>query len=319
MTKQHINNTLSQLAEGVVDPKNKKANKALKRKQNMPLIFFFAPAIILYTIFFLLPGVNSLRLSVFQWNILEFKPREFNGTDNYVRLATDDSIFRTAVGNNLELMLWVVLFQGGLSLLLALMLVKNTKTTILLRAIYFFPTILSSVSVGLIWSFMFESNLGVINTALNRVGLSQLTTNWLGDESIALYSIVITQVWFHTGQMMVIYVAGLQQIPAELYESARIDGANGFQIFRRVTWPLIIPTGFVVIAYTTIQSFRAFDLIYTMTNGGPNYSTEILATRIYTTGLLEGRYGYAAAQSVFFMFMIAFITILQRRLLRTRT
>ncbi len=319
MAKQSINNTLSQPAEGVVDPRNKKANKALKRKQNTPLILFFAPAVILYAIFFLLPGLNSLRLSVFEWNVLEFRPREFNGIDNYVRLATDDTIFRTSLGNNLELMLWVVLFQGGLSLLLALMLVKNTKTTVLLRAIYFFPTILSSVSVGLIWSFMFESNLGVINTALNRVGLSQLTTNWLGDEAIALYAIVITQVWFHTGQMMVIYVAGLQQIPAELYESARIDGANGFQIFRRVTWPLIIPTGFVVIAYTTIQSFRAFDLIYTMTSGGPNYSTEILATRIYTTGLLEGRYGYAAAQSVFFMFTIAFITILQRRLLRTRT
>jgi raffinose/stachyose/melibiose transport system permease protein len=319
MSATQVDNTLSRKAEGVVDPKNLKANKALKRKQNLPLLIFAGPAVFLYAVFFLFPGVNSLRLSVFDWNLFEYVPRQFNGIDNYVRLATDDIVFKTALGNNLELMLWVVIFQGGLSLLLALMLVKNTKTNVLLRAIYFFPTILSSVSVGLIWSFMFESNLGVINTALNKAGLSQFTANWLGDENIALYSIVITQVWFHTGQMMVIYVAGLQQIPAELYESAKIDGANSFQIFRKVTWPLIIPTGFVVIAYTTIQSFRAFDLIYTMTGGGPNYSTEILATRIYTLGLLEGRYGYAAAQSVFFMFTIALITILQRRLLRTRT
>lgn len=319
MTSTQINNSLSQVAEGVIDPKNAKANRARIRRQNFPLIFFAGPAVILYIIFFLLPGLNSLRLSVFEWNLFDFTPRVFNGVDNYVRLATDDIIFREALGNNLELMLWVVIFQGGLSLLLALMLIKNTKTNILLRAIYFFPTILSSVSVGLIWSFMFESNLGVINTVLNRIGLPQFTANWLGDENIALYSIAITQVWFHTGQMMVIYVAGLQQIPAELYESARIDGANSFQIFRKVTWPLIIPTGFVVIAYTTIQSFRAFDLIYTMTGGGPNYSTEILATRIYSLGLLEGRYGYAAAQSVFFMVTIALITILQRRLLRTRT
>jgi raffinose/stachyose/melibiose transport system permease protein len=319
MSGKSSNDTLSHSTEGVVDPRNKKANRGLKRKQNRPLVLFAGPAVALYAIFFLYPGVNSLWLSVFEWNVLEFKPREFNGLDNYVRLATDDIVFKTALFNNLELMLWVVLFQGGLSLLLALMLVKNTKTTVLLRAIYFFPTILSSVSVGLIWSFMFESNLGVINTALNSLGFSQLTANWLGDEAIALYAIVVTQVWFHTGQMMVIYVAGLQQIPAELYESARIDGANAFQIFRRVTWPLIIPTGFVVIAYTTIQSFRAFDLIYTMTGGGPNYSTEILATRIYTIGLLDGRYGYAAAQSVFFMITIALITMLQRRLLRTRT
>jgi raffinose/stachyose/melibiose transport system permease protein len=319
MTATSNNNTPSLTVGGVVDPRNKKANKALRRKQNLPLLFFSVPAVTIYAVFFLLPGLNSLRLSVFEWNVLEFIPRKFNGVDNYARLATDDIIFKEALFNNLELMLWVVLFQGGLSLLLALMLVKNTKTNVLLRAIYFFPTILSSVSVGLIWAFMFESNLGVINTALNRIGFSQFTANWLGDENIALYAIVVTQVWFHTGQMMVIYVAGLQQIPAELYESARIDGANAFQIFRKVTWPLIIPTGFVVIAYTTIQSFRAFDLIYTMTGGGPNYSTEILATRIYTVGLLDGRYGYAAAQSVFFMFTIALITILQRKLLRTRT
>lgn len=319
MSNSVINNPLSNPAEGVIDPKNAKRNRARIRKQNLPLIFFAGPAVILYVVFFLTPGLNSLRLSVFEWNLFDYTPRKFNGFDNYQRLASGDIIFREALGNNLELMLWVVIFQGGLSLLLALMLVKNTRTNVLLRAIYFFPTILSSVSVGLIWSFMFESNLGVINTVLNKVGLPQLTANWLGDENIALYAIVVTQVWFHTGQMMVIYVAGLQQIPAELYESAKIDGANSFQIFRKVTWPLIIPTGFVVIAYTTIQSFRAFDLIYTMTGGGPNYSTEILATRIYALGLLEGRYGYAAAQSVFFMFTIALITILQRRLLRTRT
>ena len=318
MPKAQLSKAPGQSVGSFADPKNAKANKARVRKQNRPLIFFAGPAVVLYFIFFLTPGINSLRLSVFDWNLFDYTPRTFNGIDNYVRMS-EDIIFRQAVGNNLEFMLWVVLFQGGLSLLLAMLLVKNTKTNVLLRAIYFFPTILSSVSVGLIWSFMFESNLGVINTVLNSAGLPQLTANWLGDENIALYAIVITQVWFHTGQMMVIYVAGLQQIPAELYESARIDGANSFQIFRRVTWPLIIPTGFVVVAYTTIQSFRAFDLVYTMTGGGPNYATEILATRIYTLGLLQGRYGYAAAQSVFFMFTIALITILQRRLLKSRT
>ena len=318
MPQAQISEAPNQEIGSFADPKNAKANKARTRKQNRPLVFFAGPAVILYIIFFLTPGLNSLRLSVYDWNLFDYVPKEFNGVDNYVRLY-EDILFREAVGNNLEFMLWVVIFQGGLSLLLAMMLVKNTKTNVLLRAIYFFPTFLSSVSVGLIWSFMFESNLGVINTVLSGAGFPQLTANWLGDENIALYAIVVTQVWFHTGQMMVIYVAGLQQIPAELYESARIDGASAFQIFRKVTWPLIIPTGFVVVAYTTIQSFRAFDLVYTMTGGGPNYSTEILATRIYTLGLLQGRYGYAAAQSVFFMFTIALITILQRRLLKSRT
>lgn len=318
MSSTQISNTPDQSVGSIADPRNAKANKARVRRQNRPLIWFAGPAVVLYIIFFLSPALNSLRLAFYDWNLYDYVPRTFNGIDNYIRLS-DDIIFKEAVGNQLEFMLWVVIFQAGLSLLLALMLVKNTKTNVLLRAIYFFPTILSSVAVGLIWSFMFESNLGIINTTLNTIGLPQLTGNWLGDENIALYAIVVTQVWFHTGQMMVIFVAGLQQIPAELFESAKIDGANAFQIFKKVTWPLIIPTGFVVVAYTTIQSFRAFDLIYTMTGGGPNYSTEILSTRIYTLGLLQGRYGYAAAQSVFFMFTIAVITILQRKLLKSRT
>lgn len=318
MASTQISNTPDQSVGSIADPRNAKANKARVRRQNRPLIWFAGPAVVLYIIFFLSPALNSLRLAFYDWNLYDYVPRTFNGIDNYIRLS-DDIIFKEAVGNQLEFMLWVVIFQAGLSLLLALMLVKNTKTNVLLRAIYFFPTILSSVAVGLIWSFMFESNLGIINTTLNTIGLPQLTGNWLGDENIALYAIVVTQVWFHTGQMMVIFVAGLQQIPAELFESAKIDGANAFQIFKKVTWPLIIPTGFVVVAYTTIQSFRAFDLIYTMTGGGPNYSTEILSTRIYTLGLLQGRYGYAAAQSVFFMFTIAVITILQRKLLKSRT
>lgn len=318
MSSTQISNTPDQSVGSIADPRNAKANKARVRRQNRPLIWFAGPAVVLYIIFFLSPALNSLRLAFYDWNLYDYVPRTFNGIDNYIRLS-DDIIFKEAVGNQLEFMLWVVIFQAGLSLLLALMLVKNTKTNVLLRAIYFFPTILSSVAVGLIWSFMFESNLGIINTTLNTIGLPQLTGNWLGDENIALYAIVVTQVWFHTGQMMVIFVAGLQQIPAELFESAKIDGANAFQIFKKVTWPLIIPTGFVVVAYTTIQSFRAFDLIYTMTGGGPNYSTEILSTQIYTLGLLQDRYGYAAAQSVFFMFTIAVITILQRKLLKSRT
>jgi raffinose/stachyose/melibiose transport system permease protein len=318
MAKATISNASSPRAGSIADPKNNRLNKARIRRQNRPLVFFFAPALLLYGFFFLLPGLNSLRFSVLNWNIFESNPAKFNGIENYKRL-TEDIVFKSSLGNNLEFMFFVVALQGSLSLLLALMLVRNSKTNVILRAIYFFPTILSSVSVGLIWLFLYDSNLGAINNFLNNVGLNQFTGNWLGDENIALYALVVTQVWFHTGQMMVIYVAGLQQIPAELYESARMDGANGFQIFRRVTWPLIIPTGFVVVAYTTIQSFRAFDLVFTMTGGGPNYSTEILATRIYTVGLLEGKYGYAAAQSVFFMATIAVITILQRRLLKSRT
>jgi raffinose/stachyose/melibiose transport system permease protein len=200
--------------------------------------------------------------------------------------------------------------------LFAIYLSKNTRVNILLRTIYFFPTILSSVSVGLIWLSLYDPNYGFINTVLNRAGLEFLALNWLGDERFALYAIAFTQVWFHTGQMVVIYVAGLQQIPEELYEAAKVDGASRWQQFTYVTWPMALPTTAVVVAYTTIQSFRAFDLVYTMTAGGPRNATDLLVTIIFGNAFLGYSYGYAAAQTVVLVVVILSITWLQRRVLR---
>jgi raffinose/stachyose/melibiose transport system permease protein len=194
--------------------------------------------------------------------------------------------------------------------------VKNTKGNVVLRAVYFFPTILSSVSVAFIWSYMYDPGLGLVNTLLTQFNLEILTQNWLGNADIAIYSIAIVQVWFHTGQMLIIFVAGLQAIPKDLYEVAEVEGANRWQVFRKVTWPLVAPAATIVVAYTTIQSFKAFDLIFAMTRGGPNYSTEILATLIYNTAFRKFEFGYASAQSVIFMIIIALITILQFRILR---
>jgi raffinose/stachyose/melibiose transport system permease protein len=203
-------------------------------------------------------------------------------------------------------------------LIFAIFLVKNTKTNIALRTLFFFPTILSSVSVGMIWLFMYDPNFGAINLFFTRLGLEGFALNWLGSESSALYAITFTQVWFHTGQMMVIYIAGLQQIPQELYEAADMDGASRWQQFRNVTWPMSIPTTIVVMAYTTIQSFRAFDLIFAMTQGGPNNSSNIFAVLIYQTVFSELRIGYAATQSIFFIIVLVFVTLLQRKFLNSR-
>ena len=190
-----------------------------------------------------------------------------------------------------------------------------SKANIALRTLYFFPTILSSVSVGMIWLFLYDPNFGALNLFFNEVGLNFLALNWLGDEKSALYAIAFTQVWFHTGQMMVVYIAGLQQIPKELYEAAEVDGASRWKQFRNVTWPMAMPTTLVVMAYTTIQSFRAFDLIMVMTNStaGPNNSTNIFSTLIYLTLFNELRLGYAAAQTIFMVIVMVLITWLQRQ------
>ena len=274
------------------------------------------PAAIIFTLFYFVPFIANLRYSLTKWD--RIADPEFVGIRNFVNLLTNDDLFYQVLGNNLKFTFLVVVFQTVFSLIFALFLIKNTRANIALRTLFFFPTILSSVSVGMIWLFMYDPNFGAINLFFNKLGLESFALNWLGSEGSALYAIAFTQVWFHTGQMMVIYIAGLQQIPQELYEAADMDGATRWQQFRNVTWPMSIPTTIVVMAYTTIQSFRAFDLIFSMTQGGPGNSTNIFAVLIYQTIFSELRIGYAAAQSIFFILVLVFITFLQRRFLNNR-
>ena len=266
----------------------------------------------IYLWFVLWPTLQAFQFSLTDWNGLS-ADFDWVGLDNYQGLATNDSVFRRAVGNSLSFMLVVVIGQTVLSLALALALLRSSRLSIVLRALFFFPTVLSSVSVAVIWSFVYDPTFGLANRLLAAVGLGSLQQPWLGDQDMAIYYLAFVQIWFHAGQMMVVYIAGLQQIPQDLYDAAGLDGAGRWQKFRFVTLPLVQPATVIVVAYTTIQSFKAFDLIIASTGGGPNHATEILATLIYTTAFRNFEMGYAAAQSVIFMIVIAVITILQRR------
>ncbi|QHJ69501.1 carbohydrate ABC transporter permease [Planococcus halotolerans] len=280
------------------------------------IYLFFLPGLFLYSIFFLYPTVSALFYSFTDWDGLS-DAYQFVGIGNYERALTGDSVFRKTVGNNLKFMLMVVIFQTLAALAFAMIVLKNTKTNLFLRALYFFPTILSSVSVAFIWSFIYDPSLGILNQILGLLGLDFLQQNWLGNSDIAIYSLAITQIWFHAGQMLIIFVAGLQAIPEDLYEVAKIEGASKWQTFRKVTWPLLAPSATIVIAYTTIQSFKAFDLVFAMTGGGPNNSTEIIATYIFDVAFRSYNFGYASSISVLFMIIIAFITFLQFKALRS--
>ncbi|PYZ92625.1 ABC transporter permease [Salipaludibacillus keqinensis] len=285
-------------------------------KTSKSIYLFVIPGLILYSIFFLYPTISAFFYSFTNWDGIsaEF---QFIGVDNYIRAATNDSIFAQSIGNNLKFMLFVVIFQTLFSLIFAIFLVKNTKFNVFLRALFFFPTVLSSVSVAFIWSFIYDPSMGLFNTLLGQIGLDGFRQNWLGNQNIAIYSLAFAQVWFHTGQMLIIFVAGLHAIPKDLYEVAKIEGATKFQIFKKVTWPLLAPSATIVVAYTTIQSFKAFDLVFATTRGGPNHSTEIIATYIYEVAFRNYNFGYASAISVIFMVVIALITYLQFKVLRS--
>lgn len=296
-----------------------RARRSRSGRRNDPrLALFIAPAAAVYAWLVLWPTVQAFRFSVTDWDGLSAGFDEV-GLANYHRLLGNDSVFTTAVGNSLKFMLAVVVGQTVLSLVLALALQRTTRTTVLLRALYFFPTVLSSVSVAFIWSFVYDPTFGLANSALKAIGLGGWQQPWLGDQSLAIFYLAIVQIWFHAGQMMVVFIAGLQTIPPELYEAVDLDGASRWQRFRYLTWPLIAPATAIVVAYTTIQSFKAFDLIFASTGGGPNHATEILSTLIYNSAFRNFEFGYAAAQSVIFVAVIVLITWMQRRAVRWST
>lgn len=301
-------------------PKRKRRSATAAR----PMLFLFPiPALLVFTIFFAIPTLQAFQYALTDWDGYS---ADFNwvGVDNFIKAITRDDLFANAVVNNLKFLLVVVIVQTLFSLVLALAVLKNTSLNIGLRALFFFPTILSSVSVAFIWKFVYDPTFGLGNSIL--AGLAKIPAvvgihvepvqlAFLGNDNAAIYWVAMAQCWAHMGQMMVIYVAGLQSIPAELYEAAEVDGASRWQRFLHITWPQVAPATAIVLAYTTVQSFKAFDLILGLSGIPPKASMDILSTRIYTT-FANSQYGYAAAQSIIFMALIAIVTWLQRRGLR---
>ncbi|MFD6419570.1 carbohydrate ABC transporter permease [Streptomyces sp. NPDC060194] len=287
---------------------------ARKARTARALWIFPVPALVLYLFLFAYPTLQAVQYALTDWDGYS---ATFNnvGLGNFTRIATDDDLFLNAAENNLKLTVTVVLAQTALALGLALYLVRTTRTTTLLRALFFLPTILSSVSVAFIWRFVYDADGGLLNSALRAVGLDSMQSIYLGDPDKAILWLALTQVWFHAGQMMVVFVAGLQTIPRELYEAAEIDGAGRWARFRHITWPLVAPATGIVVAYTTVQSFKAFDLVLGLGGNPPSPALDILSTRVYTT-FSNNQFGYAAAQSLVFMALIALLTWLQRRALR---
>ncbi|GAB7052786.1 carbohydrate ABC transporter permease [Catenuloplanes indicus] len=276
-------------------------------RRHWGLYLFPIPALALYLAFFVLPAAQGLQYAITDWD--GFSP-SYNqvGAGNFARIVTNDDQFANALRNNLTFLLAVVSGQTVLALGLAVLLAARTRGSTVLRALFFLPTVLSSISVAFVWRFVYDPNLGL----LHSLGVPG---RFLGDEDTAILWVAVAQIWFHAGQMMVLFIAGLHQIPAELHEAAHVDGAGRWQRFRFVTWPMLAPATALVVAYTTIQSFKAFDLILGLAGNPPRSSLDILSTRIYTT-FTNSQLGYAAAESVVFMLAIGVVTWLQNRAAR---
>jgi raffinose/stachyose/melibiose transport system permease protein len=293
------------------------SRRSLRRRRTLSLVAFALPALVVYGVFLLLPTAAALLMSFTDWNGVDYA-YSYVGFTNYRRIAADP-LFRESVGTNVQFTLIVLIAQTGLSLALALLLVRNTRATIFWRALYFTPTVIASVSVAIAWILVYDPTVGVLNVTLGALGLESLSRSWLGDRDIAINSLAVVQFWHHTGQVLIIFVAGLQAIPREMHEAAAVEGATTWQRFRFVTWPLLAPSTTIVVAYTTVQSFRAFDLVLALTDGGPANATEIISTWIYHSAFRNYEFGYASAGAVFFLLVLGGLTWLQFRVLRVET
>jgi sn-glycerol 3-phosphate transport system permease protein len=284
----------------------------MKRAKARPYLMI-APSMVLLGAFSLYPVGYMVYLSFFKWNMMG--PKVFIGLKNYAdMLASDD--FRQILGNTLSYMAMSVVAAVSISFFLALFLRANTRVNRFLQASIFAPYVISLVSVAFIWSWFMDSDYGLLNYLLQAIGLPAL--GWLRDPRVALKSLVIVSVWKGLGFDTMLFLSALQTIPAYLYEAARLDKARPVPVFRRITLPMLSPTLFFVLLTNIIASFKTFETIGIMTQGGPLNSTNTLAFSIYQYGFKFFKIGYASAIGVALMLLVGIFTLVYFQMLGRR-
>jgi raffinose/stachyose/melibiose transport system permease protein len=275
-----------------------------KIKQGLVIGGFLAPALLIYGIFVLYSIVMTFYYSLFDWSGID-NSFEFIGLQNYIELLRDE-VFWASLKNNSLLVFSSLLTQLPLGLIMALLLFSPIKGMRFFRSVYFMPFLMSTVAIGILFTFMYDGNFGIVNRILGLLGLESLQRAWLGDEDTAIWAVIATICWQYAPFYMVLFRAAIVGIPEELYEAAMIDGANSRQRFFKITLPLLMPTIVTSSILSIIGSLKYFDLIYVMTGGGPNNSTELMATYMYEETFTNFNMGYGSSIS-FSMFLIAFV------------
>lgn len=278
-----------------------------RRRTNWGQIFtiigFLLPAAIVYIGLVLLPIVQAVYYSLFRWNGLG-PLQNFTGFANYTR-AFNDRVFVGALGHNVLLIILSLAIQLPLALGLALLVRNLLRGRAVFRTIFFLPFVLSEVIVGVIWNFVFRPQGGLINTLLQAISPGFAETALLADPNTVLYALFVVITWKFFGYHMILYMAGLQNIPSELEEAAQIDGCGRFQLLRYITIPLLGSTIRLTIYLSVLGSLQFFDLIWVMTTGGPVNASDTMATYLYKFGFQRFQLGYGSAIAVI-MFVICF-------------
>ena len=283
---------------------------SLRRQETIAGYLFLLPNILGFLIFSSIPVMVTLSISLLDWDLI--RPPRFVGIDNYVKLLTADATFTRVLVNTAYYVVGTVPAGVILSLLLALAMNANVRGISFFRAAFFIPVISASVAVAMMWRWIFNTDYGLLNLWFTSVGLPRIP--WLSSTAWAMPALIIMAVWKNLGFNMIIFLAGLQGIPAQLYEAAAIDGATGWHRFRYITLPMLAPTTFFVLIISVIGSFQVFDLAFVLTKGGPGEATNTMVMYIYNQAFQFFHMGYAAAIAWVLFAIIFVITLAQTQL-----
>lgn len=304
------------ISQPAASPSSRRRTPAGARARRLiPAYLFILPGTLLFMVWTLYPLLVSLVMSFTEWNLI--KPSQFIGLENY-RRALSDPVFWLALRNTLLYTIITVPGQMILGLGVALLLDAPLRARALFRTIYYIPVVTSWVVVSLLFTYLFNSQAGLINWLLQSLGLIGKPINWLGEAGTANLVIALLGIWKGVGWTMVIFLAGLQAIPVELHEAAAIDGAGGWQRLRHITLPLLRRTTLFVLVLLTIGGFQVFISVYIMTGGDPVHRTDVLLTYMYDNAFSYLDLGYGSAISYLFAIMVFSLSIFQMRMLRQK-
>ena len=291
---------------------------AWRRREAITAWIFSSPALLMLIVFLLIPFLMAIWLAFTDQRLIPNPnlPTQFVGLRNFARLIEDET-FHRALLNNFTFAIVVVPIQTSFALLLAILVNRKIRFVNFFRTVYFGPVVTMMVVVSIVWSFLYNPGAGFINQFLDTISFGLLGPyDWLNDTRLAFPSIMLVSIWQGVGFQMVIYLAGLQDIPSELYEAAQVDGANQWQQFRHVTLPQLRNTTIFVVIATTILSFKLFTQVWVMTQGGPQESTMTTMIMLYREGFRELKVGYASAIAIVFFLIVLGVSLLQRVFLK---
>jgi ABC-type sugar transport system permease subunit len=304
--------------EGLAPPKTAPVTGRLRQlgqqmRKNAMAYVFLAPAFILMAVFLVYPIIQSLLLSFYEWNGIA--PRKYVGLENFERLL-EDSVLYLAISNNIIFSAFTTVGTVVIGFLLALAVERRVRGWQMFKVAYFLPVMVSGTVVGLLWEKLLDPTFGAVNVLLSALGVENPPV-WLGDPFFAMVALIVVTIWQYAGFPMIIFLAAMENIPQDIHDSATLDGVNWFQRTRSIILPLICNVTLTVVLLQLIFSFKVFDIVWTMTQGGPGEATNVLAVYLYRTAFRFTEFGYGSAIAVIMFLIIFLMSNIYLRIFRT--